>query len=612
MEFIPAIARDLLQTPPAATDSGTAPLSPLLELLDFGLGKETETKEKMPPASRQDRPPSPFSLLFDLIPSAESLGAEPPAKAGPVFSLQSLAGPPPDAASKPLISKIGKPVPAPAPEISPAPSPSVPFSLADLAGQLSSRLVDQRSEAASDLLMPEIVHPAVGQPPVAEDLKAAWGSLIPDITEKPAVAVSAASPVGDEAGSWSTPAFNQISSGESVVPKKSPKPSAHPPAALLAPPLPAKPPAYSSRRNRAPVETAPPAPASETTELKVNQIEETEIHTGSVSRNARTPEENEVHPLFAGTAMPPPWPDSMEPSGGNSSIGQLVLTLGGAGLILTGLLLACTLPLQWLSLASSDSWTQQIIRAGLFIRAAGAVGLMILGLGALFQKRWAPPLIHATGWVGAFISSGIIAAAAWRWANGDAATNASSPLGGSDSALLLISLALPLAMVLIFQRPDLQEVCDVSDPKPRWTDELPVPGVMVFICGLILAVAGIGMMQHHAAFPLAGQSILRGPTAVAAWTSLTVLGLGLAYAAVRHSRWAWWTLLAASILVIIGPGISGILAPRFWSDFLTTLGKSTGSLPTSSFAALLTGLSPLPLLLVLAMARRAFSFSPPP
>ena len=285
------------------------------------------------------------------------------------------------------------------------------------------------------------------------------------------------------------------------------------------------------------------------------------------------------------------------------------LVLGGAALMVMGIYFACLLPTSWLLLEEADAWTQQKTLAALVLHAAAALGALTLGTGSVMSRRWAPPLIHAAGWVAVFTVSGIIAATGFQLVNADPAAP------GPDTAGLIglfISLLIPLGCILYYQQESTAVACEAANPAPCWTDGLPVPALMVFLTGLALATGAAAMFCHRPAFPVAMDSILTGPAATAAWAGLGALGLATAVLArLKRSASLWLLLLTAvALAALLSPG--ALTAGTVWENLLDALGRPAGAGPAAPMVPLLTSLIPAPLLLIFAMARRAFSFPPLP
>ena len=274
--------------------------------------------------------------------------------------------------------------------------------------------------------------------------------------------------------------------------------------------------------------------------------------------------------------------------------------LGGAGLILGGIFLACRLPLQWLSLADASAWGKQLIEAGLILQAGAASFLLILGAATVMQRRWAGPLIIAAGWLAIFTASLMLGITGY-FLGAESEINLSS----WDTGCLFAGLLIPLAYLLYFEK--------AAATRSREEPALPsVPVLMVLLCGLILALAAAAMFRHPLAVPLPGNPLLTGPAAGTFLGGLLVGGLLTAFIAARHKSLAWWILMLSALAFSLTFGYAGISGGSEWLVFLNALGRPATAAPPSSFLPLCCGLAPIVLLIALAMSRRAFASPPPP
>ncbi len=389
-------------------------------------------------------------------------------------------------------------------------------------------------------------------------------------------------------------------------------------ADLLASPAPspasAPPPAPTALR--AALDALPPAPAAAIYHAEALFIEETVAFSPAWQDENDSPALDFLAPApLAPLPAPPaafrpaaaplaaaaPAPPSAAPA-----LNGTGLLLGGAGLIVLGIALACRLPLLWLDLEAADPWARQALEAGMILQAAGALSALTLGTGSLLLRRWAPPLIHAIGWIAVFAAllllgvTGVVLG-----------SESETLLSPADGLGLAAALLLPLAYLFYYERESVAATCAAASPEPAWTDRQSVPALMVLLCHVILALAAAAMLRYPAAFPLPTGEILRGPAALATWSGLLALGLLGTYAAWRRSAAATWLLLLAALGLAATLGACGLFGRPPWGAFLAALGRPADLGPASPLLPLLVGLSPALLLLVLAMARRAF-LSPPP
>ena len=308
--------------------------------------------------------------------------------------------------------------------------------------------------------------------------------------------------------------------------------------------------------------------------------------------------------------LPPPLPSTAAWEAPTPATDRgLGLVLGGAALILLGIYAACLLPSFWLTLADADAWTRQKTMAALVLHGAAALTALVLGTGSVASRRWAPPLLHAAGWVAALTVSGIIAATGFHLVNADAEAAVPDP---AVLLRLLASLLVPLGCIFYYQQESTAAACERADPAPAWTDGVPVPALMVFLTGLTITAGAAAMLCHQPAFSLAGAPALTGPAASAAWALLGAIGLAIAVCVRLKQAAALWLLLLTALLLAALLSPAALPAGQVWENFLTALGRPAAAGPPSPLVSVLAALLPAPLLLVFAMARRSFPSPPPP
>lgn len=623
-ECVPSLLRDLLHAPQPtlgnSPDSGESasslegipflqvpgqedPLVPGLGTFSFMEGEENENENE-----------SLYSDIFDMLPTADSR-EEPPA-VGPetASSLKELMGSlVPDCT--PEAFRKGA-------EASPQPTAMPPqLSLADLAGQLVSRFAEKSTKPGQDSPPPRSTGGTEFQDPddSTGNLGVDWGHRNETGSATTVNHPALFDDFSDLLGSGNAEANKSaIGSAENTVP---PSPPARRPL-----PLPAKPGSASRHGDvflslpkqefsKVPDKTdkiAPPLPPTNDEAAYGPEFLEPgamlegigfsqAVADGQHGKKTGSP----ISPESALGVFPPIETDPLSASAAETGSG-LGLILAGAALVILGLLMACTLPLSWLTLERLDAWSRQTTQAGLLLRAVAGAGLLIIGAGSIFQRRWAPPLAHALGWIGALISSFAIALAAWLWVgSSNMETGMAFPF--HDFVFLFAGLLLPLGLILHYQRPSLQDQCDAADPSPKWTDGLAIPGVMVFLAGIALSAGSAAMLPHLPAFPIPGSPPLTGTLAQAVWAGFAGLGAAVAVASVLRKRSAWWLLLVMTLILTAGPAATAITGDNSWTDFLEALGRPSAAPALPEFITGLIALLPVPLVLILAMSRRAFS-----
>ena len=515
----------------------------------------------------------------DIMGTADLLSSGPPmVPAETAFSLQELA----DALTRPL----------PAPTALSDASAAEDFSLTALAGKLHARFTqgDPMSSGSADLLSPVMLAPRPapsGSDSPAEALSG-LAALLPSLGLKPPA-----------------PATPRAALGRLANPPKPTTPRQG--DVFFIDPLAGRPPGHADT----PPGLLEPAPSLLFEADPVEALEALDLIDDPSSEGPLSPA-----PLFraaplaeTGALLPPPLPLGAALPRGEAADAGTGLIPGGAGLILMGTFLACRLPAFWLELDGADAWSRQKTEAALVIHGVAALTALTLGTGSIFLRRWAPPLIHAAGWVAALMACSIVAVAGFSWVHSEADLTESRPFALSG---LLAAFLIPLGYILYYQQESTTAACEAADPRPSWTDGLPVPALMVFLTGLGLATGAAALLCHQPALGLPPGQLITGLPATLAWTGLAVTGLVIALCVRFRKAAAIWLLLLATL------ALAGILSPPaltggwLWDRFLSALGRPTDAGPAAPLVPLLAALLPVPLLLIFAMARRAFSSPPPP
>jgi hypothetical protein len=199
---------------------------------------------------------------------------------------------------------------------------------------------------------------------------------------------------------------------------------------------------------------------------------------------------------------------------------------------------------------------------GALMYAILCAALLSLGIGAIRKRRWVRPLVIVFGWIG--LIAGVVGMIIWGFALPEmanamrAATPPGSPappaamlrvmVGFITIFLAFIYIIIPATLLWLFRSPDVQATLDHYDPRPRWTDGMPLPVLALVVLLALGAFWGVmaTMQGWFAAFgfitsgaPARVISILLAAVfAVAAWLTF-------------HRRPAGWWL--AMVLFLLGP-----------------------------------------------------------
>lgn len=286
------------------------------------------------------------------------------------------------------------------------------------------------------------------------------------------------------------------------------------------------------------------------------------------------------------------------------------MVLSGALLIILGMFLACRVPSLALEAdaAAVSSHALADVRVAhlhgeMFVCAAGAAACLLLGIGSATLRRWAPPLIHAAGWVALLTVLVCMAAATASMFHLSSNRTAGDAVPGDGTAIFIaagiLGIGLPLGLIALFQRPAASRLCFIVDKKPRWTDRRTVPALMVFITGILVTVAALTLSIAGAGVPLFGE-IRNGDTGALAWAGFGIAAAIAAGFAAAGKRTGWWLLLLLSCTASVALFLT--CRQHDWHQLFQLPGPVTGSIPGGIMAA-----SPLfPAILILLMTRRNF------
>src|SRR6185503_8190075 len=131
------------------------------------------------------------------------------------------------------------------------------------------------------------------------------------------------------------------------------------------------------------------------------------------------------------------------------------------------------------------------------------------------------------------------------------------PLIVLTSVLVVLFVALPLAILAFYAREDVRATCERRDPKPRWTDRVPVP-VLAVVIVMAFAAGWLLVNLSSRALPLFGM-ILTGAPAALAFLTLAALCAFLAFGLYRLKESAWWTVV---LLQIVGCAVAAASMAR--------------------------------------------------
>lgn len=210
---------------------------------------------------------------------------------------------------------------------------------------------------------------------------------------------------------------------------------------------------------------------------------------------------------------------------------------------------------------------------GTIIFAYGLVALHFVacGIGSIRARRWARAMSAAVAAL--WLAGGIVATISAIAIVPKIVPN--PPLVALTIVLLVIFVALPLSIVLFYARDDVRATVERRDPKPRWTDRVPVPVLAVVI---VMAFAAGWLLVNLSAptMPLFG-TVLTGAPAALALLALAVLCAFLAIGLYRLKESAWWTVVLLQIggCVLAGASMANTPGPIYRDPVVWTIVVAT-------------------------------------
>ena len=219
------------------------------------------------------------------------------------------------------------------------------------------------------------------------------------------------------------------------------------------------------------------------------------------------------------------------------------------------------------SLGGQELGNPALILPAAFVYGLLAIVLLTLGFGSCLLRRWARAIIHAGSWsslvigVVALVGMAVVLPATLDqmpqlMEEQAAATGQETPPLPDDFGAIFMVFMLAFAFVvyvvipgtflLVYRSPHARATVEYRDPKPRWTDDVPLL-VLTLVLWLGLMAIMAPMTALYPAMPAFGFT-LRGTPLVATALFGSVL-LAFLTVQARHRRpVAWWGTLVLTVL----------------------------------------------------------------
>ncbi|GMU65251.1 MAG: hypothetical protein AMXMBFR36_15250 [Acidobacteriota bacterium] len=268
--------------------------------------------------------------------------------------------------------------------------------------------------------------------------------------------------------------------------------------------------------------------------------------------------------------------------------GLLQLAIGLFALAMAGLSLVASA----LAPAGVPAQSGRQIAFGIAFYLVVAALFVTLGIGSLLARRWARALMLVVSWF--WLVFGVLSlvaivflfpmmqettgkaldqAAAQRPSAGpgpDPALVGAFALGCAVASIVLFGIALPALFVLFYRSPHVRSTCAARDPRPRWTDRLPLPVLSLVLLHGFGVLTILGSVLGYGAFAIFGRVV----SGAGAWLLAAVLTAALALAV----AWSWrldvrgWWLAVALWAFGLASAVGTVLHPLDWNELYRAMG----------------------------------------
>jgi hypothetical protein len=194
-----------------------------------------------------------------------------------------------------------------------------------------------------------------------------------------------------------------------------------------------------------------------------------------------------------------------------------------------------------------------------------AIYFFFAGIGSIRRRRWAQPLTLAVSslWLAVGVVAIVISTyMVPRLFSASDLPHRSGILAVVFGVIFVMYILIPGVFVLVYRSAHVRATCLSADPRPRWTDGVPVPRLALAILFAFSALALLANLSYKA-LPVFGM-MLTGAVATAVLLSMSVLCAFLAIQIYRGRPSGWWLMI---LLQIIGMVTSIVTLYRM--DFAT-------------------------------------------
>lgn len=243
--------------------------------------------------------------------------------------------------------------------------------------------------------------------------------------------------------------------------------------------------------------------------------------------------------------------------------------------------------------------------AGIAFYLFAAAFFLTLGVGSILARRWARGLMLVASWI--WLVFGVMAlmaialllpvmrtimdraleqAAAQQPQGGpapDPAMMGAFALGCAVVFIVLFYIVLPAVFVLFYRSPHVKATCEARDPRPSWTDRVPLPVLALVLLSGFGALSMPGSVLAYGAFAVFGRVV----TGAGAWLLAAVLTAVLALVA----WWSWrleargWWLAVGLCVLGLASALGTVLHPLDWNELFRAMGMDPSVYENLGFEA---------------------------
>ncbi|MEM7011628.1 MAG: hypothetical protein AAF585_09110 [Verrucomicrobiota bacterium] len=209
-----------------------------------------------------------------------------------------------------------------------------------------------------------------------------------------------------------------------------------------------------------------------------------------------------------------------------------------------------------------------------------------LGIGSMMCRRWAQKLLLATGWAWAvfqligFISMLVMIPAILKFNEamvGIAGPPGSGSVGMSGLADIIqqvisqfAGLVPPIILIIVYSLKNVKLTFSHLDQKSRWTDDIPIPALAVWIAFMWGLLFFVGTTPLSYDFGYAFGVILTGPSALGFFVLQLVICILAAFLIAKRNIVGW----IIALISLPAFYINGALAMKNWDtlEFIRAIG----------------------------------------